>query len=47
MDHERTPDPQLEDMIPEDRKSKQSVCLADYGELCVCFSQSESGKYFE
>ena len=27
MDHERTPDPQLEDMIPEDRKSKQSVCL--------------------
>ena len=27
MDHERTPDPQLEDMIPEDRKSKQSVRL--------------------
>ena len=27
MDHERTPHPQHEDVIPEDRKSKQSVRL--------------------
>lgn len=34
MDHERTPDPQLEDMIPEDRKSKQSVRLNNVADKC-------------